>query len=316
VTVKRLKGLLALAPMIRTEKNVPGKCSHMWIKAQSQKISCSVAFACFLIVGCDSGAVTDEAISSPAATSTPVESILISPVNVMSDFVQRAFLSDQSVESENRLLNGSFENSTDAWTACDTGTIQETNDAYDGTNALAVEGGNCFYQSVQANPGEDIVLSCFSKVPGVLEWTGMGLGFSDENWQVISETPATLVTGKTYARYDVRATVPDNAGFATMWFYSGTDAIVDNCTLLPADQAPVPPLTLDTNLLINPEFDLVESGKPSNWQHFCEGNVVAGDRNHDLFVAITEGACFSQSLNASALTAIQGKEYVLCRLLQ
>jgi len=271
--------------------------------------TCSIIILCAIALGCAPDKGKNQTSGEVTSSSTLVGSILVSPVDVMHDFVQRQAPSDQTVTGTNYLSNGSFENGSEGWSGCDNASILESTDAYDGDKALQVTAGHCFYQTVLVNPGEEIVLACYSKTLGRTEWTGMGLGFSDENWQIISETPATVITGGEYARYDVRATVPENSRYTTMWLYSESDAVVDNCRLTPALDAPPPPILTESNLLRNPEFDIVESGQPYDWQHFCEGSVSVKDSNGDQYAEISGGACFSQGLNASSLAAIGNHEY-------
>ena len=271
---------------------------------------CLILAACGSDSGEASGTISN---SSPGGNSNSVENrlgyVAVSPVNIMSDYVQRVSPPALVSADANKLLNGGFENGTADWTGCGAGTISEFLAPYDGEKALRLSRGNCFYQVVAATPGEDVVLSCYARVLSDLVWTGMGLGFSDADWNLISETPATLITDYSFNRYDVRTTVPPGAASMTMWFYSETDAIVDNCTLLPAELAPQPPLNSEINLLENADFDTTNSGLPDQWLKFCGGSLAANIDGGDIYIEISDGACISQSLSASDIAAMQGNTY-------
>lgn len=262
-----------------------------------------------LLNACSSDDDNSSSSANSAQTASPLAGVTLSPVDVITDFVQRISPPDVPDTQSNRLLNGGFENGTQDWVGCGAGTISEVYVAYDGEKALQLSPGNCFYQSVQVTPGEDLVLSCYARLGGGNDWTGMGMGFSDADWTLVSETPATLINGSNYARYDVRAQVPAEASIATMWFYSETPATVDSCSLLPADLAPPPPLLTDVNLLENADFDTTNGGIPGDWQLYCDGSITARDTNGDIYVSPAEGACISQSLSASDLSAMQNAVY-------
>jgi len=273
------------------------------------KVRCFVAAIFSLALSsCGSGS-NSGAPDNTAVDASAIGSVSVSPVNVVSEYVQR--LSPPVLEpvGVDYLSNGDFENGTADWTGCGAGTISEFTAAYDGEKALRVSGGNCFYQVVPATPDEDLVLSCYARVLSNIIWTGMGLSFSDSNWDVISETPATVVTGYGFERYDVRATVPASSEYVTMWFYTESDAIVDNCSLLPADIAPPPPINNAVNLLENAEFDTTNNGLPEQWLKFCGGSLAANREIDDVYVMISDGACISQSLSASDIASMQGKAY-------
>ncbi len=179
-----------------------------------------VVLSCSLLFACDSGGE----LAGFTADAT-------SPLDVMSEYVQRNTApADAALSELNMFDNSDFENGLDGWSGCATDAIASSDDAHNGSGALALNAGYCFFRSVVAEPGEQLVLSCYAKIANTV-WTGMGLGFSNENWQTVAESDVTLVNGNEYRRYDVRATVPANARYASMWFYSETDALVDGCTL-------------------------------------------------------------------------------------
>jgi len=276
-------------------------------------VSTIIAVAAMLVIttACDSGSTSGNSVQNTTPEQTVYDSVSSSPADVMSDFVQRNAVGVPATTSPNTLINGNFENGTTGWTSCNSGGIRTATNAYDGNNALKVNGQNCFYQSVQATPGEEIVLSCYARVVDNNIWTGLGLGFSDASWQTISDTPASVVSGSSYARYDVRAVAPAGASYTTMWFYSETAALVDNCTLLPANEVPAPPITNSENLLDNGDFETVSNNFPNNWQQGCGGEAYTASQNGDADLIINDGACVVQSLSASDLGAMRGNLYEL-----
>jgi len=272
----------------------------------------TVLVAAALLTAACSSSETSNSVDAPTTPAQTIyDAISTSPLDIMSEFVQRSVGTLPSTPNPNLLVNGNFESDTTGWTGCNSGNIGLSTNAYDGNNALKVSGKGCFYQSVEALPGEEVVLSCYARVVDKNIWTGMGLGFSDAAWNTVFDSPATVVSGSSYARYDVRAVAPAGASFATMWFYSETAALIDNCTLLPASEVPNPPVVNSENLLENGEFDDVTNNLPDNWQQGCFGEayVSTTDGENDLF--IEEESCMFQSLSASDIAAMQGNVFEL-----
>lgn len=283
--------------------------------ASNLRILVAMAIA-LTVVACDSG--SDSGDSAAGANNQQSEeqsisaSITTSPVDVMSGYVQRNTDPARLAAPQADLLdNGAIENGVTGWTSCGPGRMSIANDAYDGNNALLVNGGNCIYQSVQIEPGQELVLSCYVKGVESIDWAGMGLGFSDASWNTIYETPATIVSGTDYARYDVSATAPAGSSYVSMWFYSETDALIDKCSLVPANLVEEPPVVSTGNLLENPDFDNTTNGEADNWQTFCGGGSSVIDQQGDAALQVFDGACVSQALSASDIALMQGQVFEL-----
>ncbi len=247
---------------------------------------------------CQTSGLNSDSIAT--TVKAPVRAI---PVDVPAQYISQQDLATQLTPIGNLFGNPGFEQGLNEWTACEAGGIKLSSDAYEGSNALEVINGNCFYKSVGVSPGQEYNLSCYVKILSGSQWTGMGLAFADNSWNTIGESQATVITGTDYARYDVKATAPANTTYASMWLYSDNNAVVDNCSLMPewSPPPPPPPPPSAGNLLENGNFvDL------SNWATGCSG-VVGTETSGG--VSLSNGACIDQSLSASDIAELQGQDY-------
>lgn len=232
------------------------------------------------------------------------------PVDVFNKHIATAQLSPQAVTGPNLLSNGGFESGTQSWGGCSVNAISSSTDAYEGTKALKVSLNDCFYQSATVTPGEKYNLSCYVKVNSGTAWTGMGMSFSNSSWVKLSDAPSAVISGAGYQRYDVVGTAPTNAKYASMWFYSDNDVVVDSC-ILSLDELPVLPPT-EGNLLDNGSFEVLDTNnKAINWAKGCGGTWTSnafGFNGKDL--SITGGACVDQSLSAEDISQLRGQDYI------
>jgi len=144
---------------------------------------------------------------------------------------------------------------------------------------------------------DELTLSCYAKILSGNGWTGMGIGFADSSWNTIGDGASTVITGNSYERYDLLTTAPRNVKYISMWFYSDNPVVVDSCALRTAGgPPPLPTLPSGDNLLDFRGLD--------NWSIGCSGSAV--EANDGLL--IRNGACLDQSLSASDIAALQGKE--------
>ena len=95
------------------------------------------------------------------------------PVNVLNEFIAPQAITPQAVDvaSGNLFDNGGFEASLAGWNACDPNAMHASNDAYEGSTALKVRAGHCFYRSTEVISGQDLVLSCYAKILSGSGWT-------------------------------------------------------------------------------------------------------------------------------------------------
>ena len=132
----------------------------------------------------------------------------------------------------NLLTNGDFESNLEGWTSCNSAdNIKVSPDGQNNTQAISVS-ADCFYQSVNINPNDNLTLSCNAKVIDEQGWTGFGLTFSDANWNQLSASDSVQISGSTYNDYSLTMNAPANAQYASMWLYSADTALVDNCSLM------------------------------------------------------------------------------------
>lgn len=254
-------------------------------------------------------------ISDSSATSV-IAGITTSPVDVMAEFVRVTGKSSERTTESNLFTNAGFENGADGWFVCDeTGKSAEvvSGNSYEGIYAMEVSSGSCFYRSVPVTPGTELLLSCFAQVVGANEWTGMGLGFSDSNWNKLEDAPSAIIGGKSYSRYDVKGIAPPGTSYASMWFYSETPALVDACLLTEPsiDNEPESPIFTGENLLDNANFDDVTGVLPDNWQRYCnDGAEVLGNGDVNELL-VYDGTCVAQALSAGKIAALRGQPFEL-----
>ena len=214
-----------------------------------------------------------------------VDELVFDDANLTDSLVQQA-------TGTNLLQNGDFE-SLEGWTACENNpnSLTLSNDAQSGnTAALLQPAGSCFYQSVTVSPNDKISLSCYGKLLDSTGWTGIGFSFSDSNWQDLGSGTDNEVRGNTYKEYVMSSTAPANTAHASMWVYTDSMVLVDNCNMYIGD--PSPPTG---NLLLNPSF---EQGQ-DNW-FVCAGqnnitistDAAAGNQA----ISIANNACLYQDL--------------------
>lgn len=267
-------------------------------------------FVCALVLLSACQTTTDIEISN---TSTPEITgevpIRAIPVDVVSDYVAVSGITPQavSIAQGNLFDNGGFESGLTGWTGCSAGAIEESAYANEGSKALKVNAGNCFYRSVEVSVSQDLFLSCFARLESGNGWTGMGLGFADANWATIPGGPSTLITGNSYQRYDVETTAPAGSKYVSMWMYSDNPMLVDDCSLMLEQEPPPPPPVQGEELLENSRLD-----GTAEWSLGCGGTatvVNVGRSGGSRALALEDGACLDQSLSASDIALLKGQDF-------
>ena len=266
----------------------------------------ALLFALFLLNACQ----TTATIKTTDLTASH-EPVRVNPVDVQTKFITTQAISPQAldVSSGNLFDNGGFESGLDGWTACSTGAIKTSGDAFEGSGALEIVPDNCFYRSAEVSAGQDLVLSCYVKVIEGSGWTGMGMGFADSSWATVGEAPATVISGSSYARYDVEFTAPANTTYASMWIYSENKAVVDNCSLMLESTPPPPPPPSGDNLLENGDFETLANGLPTEWSVGCGGTATSVVGRSGKGFSLKGGVCVDQGLSAGDVAALSGNDY-------
>lgn len=264
----------------------------------------SLLFAMLLLSACQTTEL--ELVTGNAQNKHPLRT---SPVDAVS-FIKPQALAQQAV-SGNLFSNGGFEAGLDGWTGCEAGAITSSNNAYEGTSALNLNAANCFYRSAEVSAGQDLVLSCYTKILSGSGWTGMGLGFSNADWSTVGKAPTTIITSGDYTRYDISFTAPANSKYASMWLYSDNPVVIDNCTLLANETPPPPPtLTNGINLLNNGDFEsLAANGSILEWTKGCGGIGATSRTSSGIQLSVKQGACVDQALSASDLATLSNQPY-------
>jgi len=233
------------------------------------------------------------------AGSRPASS---SSVDVFSDFVVLdRRVPDSRQGASNFLSNAGFENGLEGWVGCQSDAIGLSGDAYAGTRALSLSPGRCMFRSVQAVAGENYALSCFVKLTNIRAWTGMGMNFSNENFQSLLEAPVAVATSGEYARLTSVGRAPLGTDFVSMFVHSDHGALIDNCSLSLAADLQLETQTNPANLLENADFRNTDTtGGVIDWIPGCNGQIV-GDGS-SLF--LSDGVCVDQALGAEDLDVI------------
>jgi len=187
-------------------------------------------------------------------------------------------LTTAALEGINLLANAGFEGNLDGWTACgDPAKFKLSADAHQGSFAGEVN-GDCFYQSFEVTGGDNLALSCYAKHIGE-GWAGMGMGFSDGNWQKLSDSPDVTIISDQYLISNTAAVAPDGSKYATVWVYADGQAFLDSCSVVASDEAaPTAPVS---NLIQNAGFEHDLAG----WNNCGSG------QNYSIITSdVTEGA--------------------------
>lgn len=275
-----------------------------------------VATVGLAIYGCDSSRDSDTGIDQEG-----FQSALKSPVNVLEEYAiglaQDISSNTTPATDSNLLSNGGFETDLSNWRGCGAEKLSITSDAYQGESAVLLESGTCFYQSVSVEPGSDYTVSCYARVAEGSGWSGLGLGFSDKDWELIVDSTPSLVTGDRYQRYDVKGTAPANAEYATVWMYTDNDVVFDSCVLLKDSIPPEPPSQQTLELLDDGEFNIVENNELVNWSNPCGGEMTVELGAHGNELVLGAGACGSQAFSSTDIAALKNNRYSLsCEVLK
>lgn len=218
------------------------------------------AILSFAIVGCGTTPVINTDVTPDIQTSD-IHSIVASKA-----------LTPLATYNSNLLTNGGFEDDLNGWAGCDTGVISNSSDSHSGHNAATVA-NNCFFQSVNVEPGKQYTLSCYIKETQDSGWTGMGFNFTDINWNIIGSEVSVEADAVDYKISNISREAPAHATYATMWVFSSGMANVDTCEIvegglttpmpvepdmpedeMPAEEMPVTELTPEAPAHVEPEM--------------------------------------------------------------
>lgn len=157
------------------------------------------------------------------------------------------YISSQAIEPDlagletNLFQNGDFED-TIGWIPCESASDLSIIDDDDRkSRVLRTSADSCFYQSVAIQDLTKLKLSCYALAPSGGLWTGMGLSFSDASWNAVGEELSKVFTdNQNYINKTITNDVPNNAAYASMWFYSAGQARVDDCVLTEVQSTSTP----------------------------------------------------------------------------
>jgi len=210
------------------------------------------------------------------------------------------------------LANGSFEDYLDSgWESCgNKNKIKFTHEASDGDVALKLNRNGCIYQATEIVPSTTVQLVCDAKIASKKShWTGLGMSFYDQHWNYLSDATSAVISGNSYAAYEVTEHAPDTAAYVSVWFYSEDKALLDHCVL--SAEA-----TEAENLLYNGDFSITRNGdvrgnpvvQADGWRDACNGfNGLGAGRE----MVLSEGACVHQQLSNEAIQALEGNYFEL-----
>lgn len=278
-----------------------------------------VLLAAVIVSGCDSGPL----YSTSDEHQNDLNHELTNHVNVFEDHVvlsmAQAGLKNEpaTTTNGNLLVNADFESHGTGWSLCNTGVLTATSDAYSGESAGKLAPGTCIYQAIPVRPNETYSLSCFIRVVDGNNWTAIGMGFSDVNWNTVEEVSPSLPTlVSSYRQYNLRGIAPTDAAYLSVWMYSDNgEAIVDNCRLVANENSPKAPSQNTSELLVNGNFDILENDLPIEWSGNSSWSTEKGDSGTE--VILTTGSSFYQTLSASAIGVLTSGPYTLsCEVLK
>jgi hypothetical protein len=120
--------------------------------------------------------------------------------------------------------NGGFENGLDGWFSINP-VASLTNDAYSGSSALLITGGEGGAgQSIAVTPGRQFKASLYAKRTDGSVYNGVGVNWADANFVQIAGGPSFAVNSDSYQPFVLSADVPAGAAYASLYFYkTGTN---------------------------------------------------------------------------------------------
>jgi len=256
-----------------------------------------------LVSSCSSSDGTS--VLPQSATSDINRPLIAQPASVFDTFIAPARTAAHPANNATNLLNNAdFENEAAFWSSCRPSSVSASSDAYLGDEALFIDSTSCLYQVVEAQPGESYSFSCFVKLTELDTWTGLGMTFSDSDYQSVATAPSATATSGEYTQIETAGVAPADTAFVGVWIYSDHGALVDNCALtLEADRNPVTPST-DENLLLNANFSAVEENNQAvSWLSGCGNSVIADGSS----LYISDSSCADQALSAEAIAALDNR---------
>ena len=129
---------------------------------------------------------------------------------------------------KNLIQNGGFESPLSDWETC-SGTAAFTSDAFADAQAVSIDDGNCVYQEIAIDAGNEYLFSCQARHSGTgnLKFT-----FAGESFHRLAET-VYPVNSAGYAEFTVQETAPPNSAYAVVTFESLAGAgQLDACSVV------------------------------------------------------------------------------------
>ncbi len=264
-----------------------------------------VLFSTALLIalsGCSSSDSTVVGNDSITDANRPLTS---QPVSVFDTFIAPARSTALPPNnSANLLSNGGFEIGRTFWNSCKPSTVSTSRDAYQGNNALSVDATSCLYQVVEAQAGDAYAFSCFVKLSELEAWTGIGMTFSNSDYEAVATAPSATATSGEYTRIETVGTATADTAFVGVWAYSEHGALLDNCTLTLEENQPMPAPASDGNLLVNSDFSQTHNNNQAvSWLPGCGNNVIADGSS--LYLA--DGSCADQALGTAAIDSLNNR---------
>ena len=148
------------------------------------------------------------------------------------DTPQTTELPETNNTGSNLLTNGSFEADLHGWQSCgDVFALTISDDAIDGSKALAFEGGpGCLYQEVPVRADDQHELSCQATRPGS-SWTIIELSYLDAQYNKLATEVTQIASGGGYNTYTLTGSAVANSALVSALIYSEDETLVDDCVL-------------------------------------------------------------------------------------
>jgi hypothetical protein len=124
------------------------------------------------------------------------------------------------------LYNGGFEASITDWEFCTTESITEQ--SYEGARAARIEDGNCVFQEVDIEPGQELNMTCHAlALDGE---TSLALTIGNSGYQTLL-TRTEAVSGESFGQYSATLIAPATSSHAVVSMVTDGAAILDSCSL-------------------------------------------------------------------------------------
>lgn len=136
----------------------------------------------------------------------------------------------EPASASNLLSNGGFEFNLGNWSVCSNSGVQSlSNNAFEGSTALAINSNACLFQQVPLVASGTATVSCQAASDNAL-YTSIAVSISDASFNDIAYRESEVTTSS-YGNVSASVDIPTGAAFVAVTLYSEDFALVDACEL-------------------------------------------------------------------------------------